>query len=275
MSDVKFLFPGGIRKALTLSYDDGVEQDRRLVEVLDRYGLKATFNLNSGIQDESNYWVNGKTTIRRMNRHELPVLYAGHEVAVHGLTHPFLQDLPRESVIREIMEDRKNLESWFGYPVTGMAYPYGTYDRRVIEILQMCGIAYARTVNGHGTFRLPEQFMEWQPTCHHNDPQLMEKAGLFLANTRETLELFYVWGHSYEFDVDDNWALIEAFAEKVGQRSDVWYASNIQIHDYIQAMQHLRLSADGALAQNPSALSVWLDVETGEKEIRPGELVRL
>lgn len=275
MSKVKFLFPGGARKALTLSYDDGVEQDSRLVEILNRHGLKATFNLNSGIQEESSSWVNGKTMIRRMNRHELPDLYAGHEIAVHGLTHPFLQDLPRESIIREIMEDRKNLESWFGYPVTGMAYPYGTYDRRVIEILQMCGIAYARTVNEHRTFRLPEQFMEWHPTCHHNDPQLMEKTGQFLANTRENLDLFYVWGHSYEFDVDDNWTVIEAFAEMVGQRSDIWYATNIQIHDYIQAMHNLRLSADGVMAQNSSAVPVWLDVDAGAKEIRPGEIIRL
>ena len=41
-------FPGGLAKALTFSYDDGVEQDIRLVEILDKYGMKGTFNLNSG-----------------------------------------------------------------------------------------------------------------------------------------------------------------------------------------------------------------------------------
>lgn len=36
----------GKMKAVTLSYDDGVAQDIRLIELLDRYGLRATFNLN-------------------------------------------------------------------------------------------------------------------------------------------------------------------------------------------------------------------------------------
>lgn len=35
------------RKAVTFSYDDGVTQDIRLIEMLNRYNLKCTFNLNS------------------------------------------------------------------------------------------------------------------------------------------------------------------------------------------------------------------------------------
>ena len=41
------LFPGGKQKALTLSYDDGVQQDIRFIEILDKYGIKCTFNINS------------------------------------------------------------------------------------------------------------------------------------------------------------------------------------------------------------------------------------
>ena len=37
----------GKNKALTFSYDDGVTQDKRLIEIFNKYGLKATFNLNS------------------------------------------------------------------------------------------------------------------------------------------------------------------------------------------------------------------------------------
>lgn len=54
------MFPDGKKKALTLSYDDGVEQDRRLVEILNRYGIKATFNINSGVQTGASAWQNGK-----------------------------------------------------------------------------------------------------------------------------------------------------------------------------------------------------------------------
>ncbi len=48
MSGIFMRFPGGRKKALTLSYDDGVEQDRRLMQIMDAHGLKGTFNLNSG-----------------------------------------------------------------------------------------------------------------------------------------------------------------------------------------------------------------------------------
>ena len=41
------LFPGKKRKVLTLSYDDGVEQDIRLVEIMKKHGLKGTFNINT------------------------------------------------------------------------------------------------------------------------------------------------------------------------------------------------------------------------------------
>ena len=48
MPNPMILFPGGLKRALTLSYDDGVEQDVRLIEIMNRHGLKGTFNLNSG-----------------------------------------------------------------------------------------------------------------------------------------------------------------------------------------------------------------------------------
>ena len=42
-------FPEERAKALTLSYDDGVVQDERMIALLDKNGIKATFNLNSGL----------------------------------------------------------------------------------------------------------------------------------------------------------------------------------------------------------------------------------
>ena len=40
-------FPGGKAKALTLSYDDGVRQDKKLIEIFNKNGIKGTFNVNS------------------------------------------------------------------------------------------------------------------------------------------------------------------------------------------------------------------------------------
>ena len=78
------------KKAFTLSYDDGISQDIRFVELLNRYGLKCTFNLNSGIQTGASTWIGqNDTRISRMNMTGLRELYAGHEIAVHTLASRF------------------------------------------------------------------------------------------------------------------------------------------------------------------------------------------
>ena len=112
----------GKSKVLTLSYDDGVVQDIRLMEILNKHGIKATFNINTGMyipEDTVRERFHG-----RMKRSEAQKLYinSGHEVAVHGLTHPFLNKLKPEEIVTEILEDRKNIEQQYGVIARGMAY---------------------------------------------------------------------------------------------------------------------------------------------------------
>lgn len=275
MVKITKLFPGGKRKALTLSYDDGVGQDKRLVEIFNNYGLKATFNINSGIQNESNFWVNNGKEIRRMSMEDAVKFYKGHEVAVHSLTHPHLEDIPRELIITEIFEDRKNLETAFGYPVRGMAYPFGTYNDIVLKELDALGIEYSRTVNQHERFSIPKNFLEWHPTCHHINPKLMNLAKTFVESQAKALSLFYVWGHSYEFDVHENWELIEEFSKFVSFKEDIWYATNIEIVDYLNGLDNLRFSADCSKIYNPTALSMWLDVDGEVIEITSGSTYKV
>jgi peptidoglycan/xylan/chitin deacetylase (PgdA/CDA1 family) len=269
------LFPGGRKKAFTLSYDDGITQDKKLVSIFNKYKLKATFNLNSGIQNENNTWNNKGKTIIRMNIDEIKEVYKGHEIAVHSLSHPHLEDLPKEMIVKEIFEDRKNLEKIFCYPVRGMAYPYGTYNRKVLEVIKTCGIEYSRTVKQHEQFNLPENFLEWHPTCHHTNPKLMEIAKKFLETDFRSMSLLYVWGHSYEFDIDENWELIEEFCKSVSNNTSIWYATNVEIIDYLKALDNLKYSADCEVVYNPTAISLWISV--GEKiiEIESGEVIKL
>ena len=84
-------WPQGKKKALTLSYDDGNIADRRLVQIFNKNNLKATFHLNSGLMLDEESW--------RISRHEVKDLYAGHEVAVHSLTHPFLDRCPKDVML--------------------------------------------------------------------------------------------------------------------------------------------------------------------------------
>jgi len=268
-------FPNGKAKALTLSYDDGNIEDKKLIDILKPYGIKATFNINSGMFSSNDIVGEG-----RMSVNQVKELYknSGHEVAVHALTHPFLEKLPLHIAVDEILQDRKNLEEIFDGVIRGMAYPYGTYNDAVVEVLKNVGIAYSRTCISTHDFRLATDWLRLTTTCHHNDVLLNELADKFVnanpnsgpPSQREAL-LFYLWGHSYEFDRNKNWNVIEAFAQKIGKREDIWYATNIEIYDYIEAYKSLKFSVDGNFVYNPSGLTIWFEKDNKLQTILPNE----
>ncbi len=269
-------FPKGKAKALTLSYDDGVEQDERLMQIMDTYGLKGTFNINSGCYPDEGVVYEPGTIHRRMPKSKVTALYknSGHEVAIHGLTHPFLERLSLPHCNQEIYEDRKNLEEQFDCIVQGMAYPFGTYNDGVVDVLRMNGVVYARTVNSTGQFYIPSDLLRLQPTCHHKDERLKELAKRFVEETPVNhAYLFYLWGHSYEFEADDNWEVIESFASEISGRDDVWYATNIEIMNYITAYNQLVVSMTGTKAYNPTAVTLYGVVGGKEIVIAPGKTV--
>lgn len=274
MASLFMRFPQGKAKALTLSYDDGVEQDARLIEIMNHFGLKGTFNLNSGLYaQEGTIYETGRVH-RRLTRQQVTALYAesGQEVAVHALTHPFLEQLPQDRCTYEVMRDRENLEKQFGRIVKGMAYPFGTFSNAVVESLKCAGIDYARTVISTEDFRLPQDWLRLTATCHHKNPNLMNLAQKFVEETPNRAPwLFYLWGHSYEFEADDNWQVIEKFAEYVGDKDDIWYATNGEIYRYTKAYEQLVFSADGTRVYNPSAVDLFFACEEQMVEVKGGE----
>ncbi|MCD8391162.1 MAG: polysaccharide deacetylase family protein [Firmicutes bacterium] len=255
-------FPEGKHKVLTMSYDDGKIQDRRLVEIFNKNGIKGTFHLNSGLFDDP----------ERVQPDEIAELYKGHEVSCHTYTHPTIERCPITQVVEQIIEDRKILEAACGYPVRGLSYPNGSYTDEIKAALPACGIEYSRVVGSTDDFAMPRDLYEWTATCHHSH-NLMQNAERFAAlQKRQYLYMMYVWGHSYEFDRDNIWDLIESFCEYIGGRDDIWYATNIEIVDYMNAARNLKYSASGDMVYNPSALSVWITVDSANAyEIKPGE----
>ncbi len=262
---MKPLFKDGKTKCVTLSYDDGVTQDLRLIELFDRYGLKCTFNLNSGLFGLKASRNDFPNPVRndRLTREQVLKAYKNHEIAVHTLTHPKLQYLDRETIAYEVMEDRRNLEEIAGYPVTGMAYPYGTYDETVLEELRRCGIRYSRTTEATWTYAAPRDFLLWHPTIHFGDDRMERVVSGFLdplmVNPDNSwLPILYVWGHAYELDGNDTWGLMEDFCRKVSRQKDIWYATNGEIERYVTAVRGLIVSVDEKMVTNPSAEPVWL-----------------
>jgi len=263
-------FPEGKAKALTMSYDDGKIQDERLIGIFNKYGIKGTFNLNYGLMDM-------EQEPPRIPKNRVAELYKGHEVATHAMTHPTIERCPLTEVAAEILEDRKGLEELTGQLVRGHAYPNGSYSEEIKQLFRQLGIAYGRVVPSVPDYALPADPLEWHPTCHHNDPELMQKAEFFADfQKKQYLKLMYVWGHSYEFDNNDNWEVIEKFCEYMGGREDIWYATNIEIIDYMEAAKRLKFSADNEKVWNPSAQSVWLQVDDRRYvEVKGGCMVNL
>ncbi len=249
-------YPGWKEKALTFSYDDGQVYDRRLIELFNRYGLKATFHLNSGMLDQEGF----------VTKEELSRLYEGHEIACHGVWHEYPTHLARERLVREFYQDRLALEGCTGRLVRGCSYAFGEYDDRVVETLRCLGFAYSRTVESTHGFKAPENFLKWTPSCHHNDA-FADMAERFLQKPDYMkCPLLYVWGHSFEFEREQTWEKMEDFCKKVHGQDDVWYTTNIEFVDYMNAARSLLFSADGERVQNLSAIKVYAKVD-GERKI--------
>lgn len=261
----RMLWPKGKRKAFTLSYDDGITQDIRLTQLLNKYGVKATFNLNSGLFGESGVVAAGKKEVShiKLGKEEIAALYKGHEIAAHGQYHRCMVGMDVVRCVEEILESRKALERIEGKPVTGFAYAFGAYDEVVLKALEASGISYARTIDATHKFEIPKNFLIWNPTCHHDDKKIFELADEFLSDGFyfsfiTPAKLFYVWGHSYEFDQCDNWEHMEKFIGMIAGCDDVWYGTNGEIQEYVKAYQRLIYSADGRTVYNPSAIPIYL-----------------
>ena len=223
----------GKKKAITFSYDDGVYQDKRLIEILNKNGLKATFNLNSerfGIERIATK--DGRTApANRIAREEIADVYSEHEVAVHTLTHRRLPLLTDDEVIREVEQDRKNLSEIVGYDVVGMAYPCGGWqnsDRVERLIREHTGVKYARVAASSFSTAKQTNLYRFMPTVFHLD---FEESYVMLDEFLKSDDegVFYIWGHSYEFDCLDKWDEFERFCEYLSKRDDVFYGTNKEV----------------------------------------------
>lgn len=272
------IFPGHKAKAFTLSYDDGVIQDKRLIEMFDHYGAKCTFNLNYGVLGYKNIITgedNKQVDISKFEKEEIKEIYKNHEVGGHGLYHSSLVSIGTPLAMYEIIEDKVNLEKLIDKQVKMFAYPFGHFNDKVVSLLKDAGYKGARTVESTHNFDIPEDFLVLNPTCHHNDPKLMNLADEFIKRPPFMPSLFYLWGHGYEFDHDDNYEVMENLLSFLHEhKEDIWFASNSEIIEYVNAYRSLEYSGDGSLIHNPSAIDVEILTSFKTSEIiKAGETI--
>lgn len=279
-------FPEGKSKAVTLSYDDGCQPDIRLSQVLNQHGMKCTFNICSyRVDQDPHHWYLTSDEIRTH------LLNHGHEIAVHGADHRANGKQRAIDGIQDVLNCRLGLEKLFGFIIRGMAYPdsgithfeNGASYANISRYLKDLDIVYARTLRGdNNTFALPDDWHAWVPTAHHSNPKVLEYIDEFVNLDLTSLyhasrhpRLFYLWGHSFEFDNNNNWELLDIICEKLGGKDDIWYATNIEIYDYVTAYNSLVFSADGSIIYNPTLFTLWFTVDSTLYTIHPGETLKV
>lgn len=224
-------------KAVTFSYDDGVTQDQRLIEMFNRYGLKCTFNINSGKCGTGGGYVVHERTLAHVKPRacEIRSIYEGHEVAAHTLTHPLLPKIEDDAeVIRQVEEDRLTLSELVGYEVVGLAYPCGgiNHDERVMKLIrENTGIRYARGIVSSHSFDLQSDLLDFKPTVYQYGEfdKMIELAEQFIEMKTDTPKIFYIWAHAYEFDIANTWDKMEEFCRLISGHEDIFYGTNKEV----------------------------------------------
>lgn len=222
-------------KAITFSFDDGVTQDIKAIEILNKYNLKATFNLNSSLLGlKGQLKLNDKIITHNKNKpDEIKYIYKNHEVAVHTLTHPNLTELDESTIIHQVEKDREILSKLCNYQVVGMAYPCGgvNNDERVAQIIKdKTGIKYARTITSTKGFNKQDNLYRFNPSIYYIDKNLFDVVNNFLQSNTNTRQLLYIWGHTYEMDAGlITWENFDNLCKLISNRDDIFYGTNKEV----------------------------------------------
>ena len=270
---IRKLYPQGKQKAFNVTYDDGVLQDVRFVALLNQYGLKGTFNLNSALMANEFEWTHESGCIvKRLGTAAAADLYAGHEVASHTLTHPYMDNLTREEILHELSADKANLEQLFSQEIRGFAVPFDHYSELIEACVKECGFAYARISEESGSFHPQHEYFRWQATIFHLADKLEALTQQFIA-TDEELALFQIVGHTYDLDVENKWETMENLFRAIRQQDDILPMTTIEIIDYLKAMDSAEITRQAIW--NHSDRSLWFAVNGATCEVKPREKLAL
>ena len=185
-------------------WDDGVQNDISLVELLRRYGAKATFNLNPGLMGETrtpNRWAdrahagwsfNGFVS-GKLSRNDIAEVYSGFQVASHCWCHETVGRRPDDVWIKAAVDARHYLEDIVQRECPGFAWPCGTYSPETVALLRQNGFAYGRTTVSVDDVTACTEPMALHPNCHFMARDFWDR----YERARAT-GVFYFWGHSYE-----------------------------------------------------------------------------
>lgn len=260
-------YPNGKKKAFCITYDDGITQDIRFVELLNKYGLKGTFNLNSELMKTGFAWTHETgLVIKRLPPDVVVDLYQEHEVASHTLTHPYMSDLSEEEILYQMEQDKKNLEELFQGEVCGFAVPFDYYSDLIANCAKKSGFSYARMSEETYSYAPPENEYYWAAGAFHTSPKFSEFVDGFFE-TDEELALCQIVGHSYDLDTEQMWEQMEAIFEKVAEDADIVSVTNIELVRYLKAMREAIITEKGI--ENHSGVELWFEEDGNVFSVKP------
>ena len=266
---IRKLYPEGKRKAFNISYDDGVIQDIRFVELLNRYGLKGTFNLNYGLMRSGFTWEHEcGMTVRRIPEDQVVTVYQGHEIASHSYSHPYFDNAAETEILKELGSDKFFLERRFDREVAGYATPFYYYSDLMADCVRHCGFEYARISEESNDYSVPQDFYRWKGSKFHWDKDLADFVRGFLKTDQE-LALCQLVGHSYDLDVMNLWDTMEQICRWVSENSDVWAATHLELVRYLRSMSLARVENGKIINESNTAL--WFEVDGGVLKLMSGE----
>lgn len=263
------LYPDGKAKAFNVTYDDGVLQDIRFVALLNKYNLKGTFNLNSGLMENEFEWIHKNGwVVKRLSKDKVVSLYQGHEIASHTLMHPYMNDLSESEIMYELQADKANLEMLFGREIKGFAVPFDYFSELIESCVKRCGFEYARISEESHSFVPQNDYYKWKATVFHTDATLKELTQQFIK-TNEELALFQIVGHSYDLDNQNMWDKIETIFKEIALQKDILPMTTIDIIEYLKAMETAETT--DRTVKNNSNISLWFSDNESTFEVEPKE----
>ena len=244
------------KKYFTLSFDDGLEQDKRIIALMKQYGLKGTFNLNSGLfgqrgevmglgsfsfrdceEGVRHRWPFSYVPHNRIPEDEILQVYEGMEIASHGFRHEPLKKLDEQGLRDSVGKDKENLERLTGAPIVGHAYAQGSVSPAAEAFLKKQGYLYARAVYPSGSFEFPADPLNFRPSSSvilGNAITLVESFKQAEAADRDLL--LYLWGHGYEMDYGKgqaSWDGLERLFAAIAGQPDIVYCTNSEAFRHI------------------------------------------
>ena len=153
-----------------------------------------------------------------------------------------------------------------------MAYPFGNTNDTIAKFISSTDITNARTVDDTHDFKLPNEYLIWNPTCH--DSKVLEYSEKFIKLNESKLSLFYVWGHSWEFKDKKRWNAMTDFCNKIGKEKDIWSVGTGEYSEYLKALD--KVEFDSGEIYNPTEnLTVWVNLSDKVEKIESGQKIKI